>query len=143
MTRADLLSMGVPCEDWIKTKDGVTVAYRLILKCKACAELGKIYLIVFFQEKGHDDCGGFLDFWDLAPEKIMDGYQSKPNGKYTEQMRNWFSQQCGVKLPIKKEWGHLDASYDPWNQTSAINCNYKERFDSEQEWAEYKKWNRF
>jgi hypothetical protein len=133
MMRRDFLSINIEWEDW-DIVDNIPRSFRTIIKLPNKGISPKTVLVV---HGGLDDRP--ITFWDLAPWDLMEGTQSRPNGKHTKRMRNWFKDAFGVGLPLKREWGHVDAYFDPWNQTASVICNYRERFDSDAKWSEYKK----
>jgi hypothetical protein len=137
MTRNDILEIDVGWQDW-NIIDGTPRAFRSIIELPNKGMSPKTILIVYVGINNQP-----LAFWDLAPWDITAGTQTRPEGRYTKQMRVWFNEMFGVSLPIKRDWGHIDASFDPWNQTAGILCNYRERFSSDEEWAKYKKENKY
>lgn len=54
----------------------------------------------------------------------MDGFQPKPEGKYTKRIRQWFKNKFNISLPQEHSWGRIDAFYDPHNLTTSIVCTY-------------------
>lgn len=137
ITRSDLFSMDVKWEEW-DVVDNIARSFRTIFKLPNKKISPKTLLIVHI---GLDDLP--VTFWTLAPWDLVDGTQSRPEGKYTKRMRVWFKESFDVKLPLKREWGHIDAYFDPWNQTASVICNYRERFDSDERWRQYKKDNNY
>lgn len=137
MTRTDILSINVDWEDW-NVIDDIPRAFRTIIKLPNKGIGPKTILIVYVGLNNRP-----LAFWDVAPWDIAGGSQNRPEGKSTKRMRTWFKEMCGINLPLKREWGHVDASFDPWNQTAGVVCTYKERFGSDEEWVEYKKNNKY
>lgn len=137
MTRKEILAMSDNWEEWV-VNDGVPVAFRTVMSLPQNGKYTKIVLIVYVGTEERP-----IAFWNLGVWDLMDGKQNRPNRKYTKRMRNWFNETFGVKLPLGREWGHIDASYDGWNQSTTIVCNYRERFGTEQEWQNFRKLNRF
>lgn len=137
MTRSQLLTIDVEWEEW-DVVDNVPFSFRTIFKLPNKGLSPKIILVVFVGIENNP-----LDFWTLGPWDAPEGTQARPDGKYTKWMRRWFQDMCTVGLPLKREWGHVDASFDPWNQSASIVCNYRERFNSDEEWDKYKKDNNY
>lgn len=137
MSRLDILNMATQWEDWIVVH-GVPSAYRTIMKLPNRGSSSKTILIVYF---GILD--GPLAFWMLAPWDLSDGAQKQPEGKYNKRMRKWFFENFHAVLPCGDDWGQVDATYDPWNQSTSIACNYRERFSTEDEWRKYRNENKF
>jgi len=137
MNRREILALDVGWEDW-NVVDNVPWAFRAIIKLPNKTISPKTILIVYV---GLDDRP--LAFWDVTPWDLVNGKQNRPEGKCTRRLRAWFKESVNVSLPIKKKWGHVDASFDPWNQTGGVVCNYRERFNSDEEWSEYKKNNKY
>ena len=137
MTRQDILAMNVEWENWAVIDD-VPRAFRTIIKLPNKGISPKTIVIVYV---GLDNRP--LAFWDIAAWDLAEGTQSRPEGKCTKRMRAWFKETFGVGLPLKRNWGHIDASYDPWNQSAGVICNYRERFSSEEDWTQYKKENKY
>ncbi|WP_425252406.1 hypothetical protein ACPJXG_22625 [Janthinobacterium sp. NFX145] len=115
MKRKNLHSMNQDWEAWIKCKDEV-IAYKTSFKLKKL----KIIVICFFEK---DD--GLIKFWDFGPENCMDGFQSKPEGKYTRRLRRWFLDEFAITLPQSGPWGKIDACHDPHNHTTSVFCAYQ------------------
>lgn len=109
MKRKNLHSMHQDWEAWVKHEEEV-IAYKTIFKRK------KLRIIVIFFEK--DD--GPIKYWDFGPESCMDGFQSKPEEKYTRRVRRWFLDEFGIVLPQAGPWGEIDACHDPHNQTTSV-----------------------
>lgn len=137
MTREGIMALNVEWEDWV-VFDGIPRAFRTIVKLPNKGISPKTIVIVYVGLENRP-----LAFWHIAAWDLVEGPQSRPEGKYTKRMRAWFTEMFGVKLPLKRDWGHIDATYDPWNQTAGIVCNYRERFSSDEEWSKYKKENRY
>lgn len=122
-------------EDWIKYNDQV-ISFRIKLDGDIKCE-GDIYLIVTFTYPVSDD--SILKSWVLAPEKLIEGTQKKPEGKVTKRLRQWFFDKTGTYLPMAGEWGNIDVIYDHWNCAGMIFCNYRAGFLSESDWMQYRK----
>ncbi len=137
MTRTQLFSMESGWEEWSTRQDQVT-RYRKILDIPELKALRKTILIVTF---ALDD--GFIHTWDFSSWELTDGYQNRPEGKRTKDMRKWFKEAFDVDLPIGGNWGNVDATYDPHNQSTGIVCNYRELFTSEEDWKNYRQRNKF
>lgn len=137
MTRSDVLSMSVHWEDW-NIIDDIHRAFRAIIKLPNKGISSKTILIVYVGLENRP-----LAFWDVVPWDIADGTQGQREGKVTKRIRSWFEEMANVRLPLKREWGHVDAGFDPWNQTGGIVCNYRERFGTEEEWLRYKRENKY
>jgi len=137
MTRSDILSINTKWEEWTIV-DNIPRAFRTIIELPNKGMSSKTILIVHVGLENRP-----MAFWDVAPWDITEGAQSRPEGKCTKRMRSWFNEAFKTKLPLKKEWGHIDASYDPWNQSTGVVCNYREGFSSDEEWSEYKKNNNY
>lgn len=137
ITRKEIKSMNANWEDW-SIIDGAPRALRCLINMPNKGISKKTVLIV---HAGIDDRP--LAFWDVAPWDLADGSQNRPEGKYTKRMRAWFKEMFNTNLPAGGEWGHIDSSYDPWNQSTGIICNYRERFNTEKEWLEYRSNNNF
>lgn len=115
MKRKNLHSMDQGWEAWVKHEEEV-IAYKTIFKRKKL----RIIVICFFEK---DD--GPIKYWDFGPENCMDGFQSKPEGKYTRRLRRWFLDEFGIVLPQAGPWGKIDACHDPHNQTTSVFCAYQ------------------
>lgn len=137
MTRKEVLSLKAQWEEWMVV-DGIASGFRTVLNLPNKGISPKTILIVYV---GLDPDP--ITFWDLGPWDLVDGQQSRPEGKYTKRMRTWFFEAFNVKLPAGGDWGHIDASHDPWNSSTAVVCNYRERFDSDGDWQEYRRNNKF
>ena len=124
-------------EAWPDKGDN-TVSYRAIFNTKGNIQ-GDIYLIIHFIQS--DDMSAIISGWSFAPYKLIAGEQKKPEGKVTKRLREWFKEQTNTNLPIYGAWGHIDATYDHWNCSGAICCNYRSGFKDEKSWKEYCKWN--
>ena len=133
MTRRELLSINVGWEEW-DVVDNIPWSFRTIIKLPNKGISPKTILVVHI---GLDNRP--LTFWDMAPWDLIEGTQSRPEGKCTKRMRAWFKETFGTDLPLKREWGHINANFDPWNQSTTVTCNYRERFDTDEQWSEYKK----
>lgn len=119
-------------------KGDKTVSYRTIFDIKGHKQ-GAIYLIVNFIQC--NDINAIIGSWNFAPEKLIDGEQKKPEGKVTKRLRDWFKEKTNIVLPIYGSWGHIDASYDHWNCSGTICCNYRSGFRDDKSWKDYCKWN--
>lgn len=117
MRRNDLISKNKNWNEWIKHEEEI-MAYKITLKENGI-DRNNIIIICYFEK---DD--GLIKFWDLGPENCMNGFQSKPEGKYTKKMRRWFLNKFKISLPQKHSWGEIDAFYDPHNLTTSIICRY-------------------
>lgn len=137
MKRSEVLATSAEWENW-NTIDGVSTALRTIINLPNKNMSSKTILIVYVRPEGLP-----IAFWDISPRDLVKGVQNQREGKYTKQMRNWFKTMFDTKIPCGGEWGHLDSSYDPWNQTAGIVCNYRERFTDEKDWNLYKSRNKF
>ena len=115
MKRKNLHSMDQDWEAWIKYEEEV-IAYKTSFK----REKLRIIVICFFEK---DD--GPIKYWDFGPENCMDGFQSRPEGKYTRRLRRWFLDEFGIVLPQAGPWGEIDACHDPHNQTTSVFCAYQ------------------
>ena len=115
MKRKNLHSMDQGWEAWVKHEEEV-IAYKTSFKRKKL----RIIVICFFEK---DD--GPIKCWDFGPENCMDGFQSKPEGKYTRRVRRWFLDDFGIVLPQAGPWGKIDACHDPHNQTTSVFCAYQ------------------
>lgn len=137
MSRKDILAMAVNWEDWILI-DGIPSAYRTIFNLPNRHMSPKTILIVHV---------GTLDvplaFWSIVPWDLVDGAQKRREGKNTKISRKWFLEMFNSTLPTGGDWGDIDASYDHWNQTVKVVCNYRERFKTDKEWKEYRRENKF
>ncbi|QZY90996.1 hypothetical protein K7H94_03400 [Pantoea dispersa] len=127
-----------PWEDWLRNDDGEVVSYRLKLGNK---HDGFVYLIVTFKPPVNENA--LVATWFIAPEGLIEGQQKKASGKVTKRLRDWFFKKTQVLLPTGGEWGHIDASYDPWNSVGMIVCNYKTAFEDQEKWREYRRSNLF
>lgn len=132
MTRRDILALDIEWQEWTVIKN-VPSAFRAIINLPNKGITSKTILIVRVGEDNRP-----LTSWDVAPWDLTEGKQSRPEGKSTKRMRSWFKDTFEIGLPLKRDWGHVDASYDPWNQSTGVICNYREAFSSEMEWSEYK-----
>lgn len=123
MKRHDLLSQSKKqiWKDWI-TRDDEVISYKTTLKNEKNPR-ETLILIVFFEKND-----GPIKFWDFGPENNIDEIQSKPEGKYTKIMRNWFFENFQITLPQSGSWGEVDAFYDPHNLTTSIICNYRYQY---------------
>jgi hypothetical protein len=137
MTRQQILSSNTKWEDWTVI-EGVPHAFRALIDLPNKGLSSKTILIAHV---GTDTSP--LAFWDIAPWDIADGAQNRPEGKYTKRMRLWFQETFGEILPLGGDWGNIDASYDPWNQSTGVICNYRERFATNKDWLEYRCRNKF
>lgn len=137
MTRSQILSLNVEWEEWTII-DNIPRSFRTIFQLTNKGANSKNILVVYVGTENRP-----ISFWDLGPWNGADGEQNRPEGKYTKKMRIWFKSISGVDIPLKREWGHIDASFDPWNQSAGVICNYRERFESDEEWSRYKKNNKF
>lgn len=117
MKRYDLISRNQNWKEWIKHEEEI-MAYKITLK-KSEIDINDIIIICYFEKND-----GFIKFWDFGPENCMNGFQSKPEGKYTKKMRLWFLNKFKISLPQKHSWGEIDAFYDPHNLTTSIICMY-------------------
>ncbi|HDC4667019.1 TPA: hypothetical protein O8U43_004486 [Enterobacter cloacae] len=124
-------------EPW-PDKGDKTVSYRTIFDIKGNKQ-GDIYLIVNFVQC--NDINAIIGSWSFAPAKLIDGEQKKPEGKVTKRLRDWFKEKTNINLPIYGSWGHIDASYDYWNCSGTIFCNYRSSFRDDKSWKAYCKWN--
>ena len=115
MKRKNLHSMDQDWEAWIKHEEEV-IAYKTRFKLKKL----RIIVICFFEKND-----GTIKYWDFGPENYMDGFQSKPEGKYTRRVRRWFLDKFGIVLPQSGPWGEIDACHDPHNQTTSVFCSYQ------------------
>lgn len=137
MTRKDLLAMNVKWEDWTEV-DGVPRAMRALINLLNKGINPKTILIVHV-----DIANKPIAFWDIAPWDLTGCTQNRPEGKCTKRMRAWFKAMSGIALPLGRGWGRIDASYDPWNQSSGVVCNYRERFATDEQWFEFRRNNEF
>lgn len=133
-TKEKLMTNTVSWEGCPEKSDGGTTSYRTIIN-SSNKKLGKIYLIIDFSEPFSKNA--LLCSWRFAPEKLMMGEQSKPEGKVTKSLRAWFKSETSIQLPVSGPWGHIDAAYDPHNLTGTIVCNYRSSFRDEGEWQRY------
>lgn len=117
MRRNDLISKNQHWNEWIKHEEEI-MAYKITLKENGI-DRSNIIIICYFEKDN-----GLIKFWDLGPENCMNGFQSKPEGKYTKKMRLWFLNKFKISLPQKYSWGEIDAFYDPHNLTTSIICSY-------------------
>ncbi|NUU69044.1 hypothetical protein HQN64_23505 [Enterobacteriaceae bacterium BIT-l23] len=140
VTKIELIPTEKDWEEWIKNELGEIVSYRRIIFDKK-ETFGKLYLIVTFTSPVNDK--SLLCSWFLAPEKLIDGKQSKPEGKVTKALQQWFFERTGQAIPYGNEREHIDAAYDHWNCVGGIVCNYRTSFKTQNEWNEYKKNNKF
>lgn len=138
-TLNDIITSLYPWEKWITHSQGETVAYRLILG-KAKNQYGRLFLIVNFTFTSNENA--LLSSWHLAPEKLMDGIQNNPKGKITHNLKQWFHQETGMKLPITSQKMHIGVSYDPWNCSGSIVCHYRSNFNNDIEWKAFHKRNK-
>lgn len=115
MKRKNLHSMDQDWEAWVKHEEEI-IAYRTSFKLKKL----RIIVICFFEKND-----GTIKYWDFGPENSMDGFQSKPEGKYTRRVRRWFLDDFGIVLPQAGPWGKIDACHDPHNQTTSVFCAYQ------------------
>lgn len=137
MTRKEILKTSATWEDWIVV-EGVPHSIRTIIKLPNKKISAKTILIVHVSPNEYP-----LAMWDIAPWDLAQGVQNRPEGKCTKRMRKWFLEMFDVQLPCGGDWGHVDASYDPWNQSTGVICNYRDGFESEDEWDKYRKENQF
>lgn len=137
MTRQDILEKAVNWESW-NVIDGVASAYRTIIKLPHKNISSKTIVIVHVGTSNSP-----IAFWDIAPWDLASGVQSRPEGKYTKLTRKWFFDVFHVNLPFGSEWGYIDASYDHWNQSAGVVCNYREGFETHKEWSEFRRENKF
>lgn len=137
MNRNDLLSINVDWEEWEIVENSV-ISFRTIFKLPNKGMSPKTILIAYVGEESEP-----LAFWKIAPWDRLDGTQNRPEGKCTKRIRTWFKDMSGITIPLRKEWGHIDASFDPWNQSATIVCNYRERFGLDEEWSQYKRENKY
>jgi hypothetical protein len=137
MTRSEVLGTTAKWEDWIVIDD-IPRAFRALINLPNKNIGASTILIVYV---GIPDRP--IAFWDLAPWDLTDGVQNRPEGKYTKRIRIWFEDMFKTKLPVGGDWGHIDASYDPHNQSVGIICNYRERFPTDTDWHDYRKRNKF
>lgn len=137
MTRKDVMNMKANWEDW-NVVNGIPHALRALIKLPNKGISATTILIVRV---------GFLEHpigsWVLAPWDLIEGVQNRPEGKYTKRMRAWFEEMFDSKLPVGGDWGIVDATYDPHNQTATILCDYRESFTSDAQWLDYRKRRRF
>lgn len=136
-TRAHLFQSHTEWEEWAVI-DNVAMSLRTILSLPTSHKHKKTVLIV---NVGTGDAP--VAFWSLGAWDLIEGPQSRPEGKYTKGMRRWFQDVFNLKLPASGPWGFVDASYDPWNQTSMIVCSYRNRFKTETEWHDFRRLNKF
>ncbi|WP_395306468.1 hypothetical protein [Enterobacter sichuanensis] len=121
VTKTELFNnTNVRWEGWPEKKDNKTVSYRTILK--GDHEFGDIYLIIDFLVP--NDPNSIIRSWRFASEKLLMGKQNRPEGKVTRCLREWFKTKSTIVLPVSREWGHVDAAYDPHNLTGTILCHY-------------------
>lgn len=137
-TKKDLINKDLLWEGWI-SNDNEVVSYRIVLVDKK--NKSKIFLIVNFTYPVNDD--SLLSSWYLSPGNIMNGEQSKPEGKVTKALGKWFFDKTNTEIPVGGDWGHLDAVYDHWNTVGVIACNYRASFRNDSEWKEYRRRNKF
>lgn len=130
MLCSEVLALPIKWEEWMIV-DGVTHSYRALLKLPNKGMSSKTILIVHVGPGTNP-----LGLWTLSPWDLIEGKQSRPEGKCTKRLRIWFQEMFGVKLPVKGEWGDLDACYDPWNQTTSVVCNYVETTGDRASWEE-------
>lgn len=135
MHHEQLLSQPAEWEPWL-FYEGATVAWRLLFAADGAKKPEKTVLIVSF-----DGADGPMVMWQIAPLNIMDGAQSRPEGKHTRALREWFARRHGATLPLSGDWGLADAAHDPHNQQTEIVCNLREGFRSEAEWKDFRKRN--
>jgi hypothetical protein len=135
MRHEQLLSQPADWEPWL-FYDGATVAWRLLFAASGAKKPEQTVLIVTF-------CGpdGPMARWDIGPLNLMEGAQSRPEGRHTKALREWFERRHGVALPLSRDWGHIDAAHDPRNQETSVVCNLREGFDSEEEWKDFRRRN--
>lgn len=138
-TLKDIITSLYPWEKWITNSQGKTVAYRLVLG-KAKNRYGRLFLVTHFTSPANENA--LLSSWYLAPEKLMDGIQNSPKGKITHNLKQWFHQETGIKLPIASQQMHISVSYDPWNSSGSIICHYRSGFNSDIEWKTFHKQNK-
>lgn len=105
-------------ESWIEHEEEIISYKKTIIKKDILR--GNMIIICYFEKND-----GIIKFWDLGPEKYMNGRQSKPEGKYTKKMRQWFLQNFNLIIPIKEFWGEIDAFYEPHSSTTSVICTYK------------------
>ncbi|WP_340608145.1 hypothetical protein [Xenorhabdus bharatensis] len=137
-TKRNIINSTYNWEEWIKNFNNETVSYRLLLD-KPKNKYGRLFLIVTFTVPINEK--SLLCSWHLAPEKLINGKQNNPKGKVTNNLKKWFYEETGTKLPIRRENMHIDASYDPWNYSGVIVCNYRSNFENEKAWKDYCKRN--
>lgn len=116
MKRKDLHATSQNWEVWIR-HENEEIAYRAIFKIKNSTMI----IICFFE--GND---GTIKFWDFGPAKGTNGFQSRPEGKYTRKVRRWFLDEFGITLPQSGPWGEIDACHDPHNHTTSVFCTYQQ-----------------
>ena len=119
MTRAEILALDLKWEEWIVVDD-VPYAFRALINLPNKGISKKSVLIVRVGLGVHP-----ITSWNLAPWDLIDGKQSRPEGKHTKRMRAWFFELFGVQLPFQGPWGQIDSSYDPHNQSTTVVCNYR------------------
>lgn len=118
MNKLELLISSGIFEIWTEHQN-IPASYRSIFKNPG-NKTEEIILIVYI-----DLTTDSIQGWDLGPTKGANGFQKQPEGKYTKNMRNWFFKNFSENLPLSGNWGFVDASHDPHNQTTSIICNYQ------------------
>lgn len=121
MTHDALLAQPAEWEEWLHDNDA-PVAYRYVFDMPTTGKPEKTVLIVEF-----DGPKGVIAAWNISPWELMEGYQAKPEGRFTKTMREWFEFRHDTALPLVRPWGRVNAAYDPHNQTTMVLCNFSGR----------------
>lgn len=116
LRRADLAHGGHAWEEWLHY-GGEPVRYHCLGRDTRSREAW-VLVVLFWPGDGP------LRGWDLAPRQAMHGAQSRPEGRHTRALREWFRQRHGADLPCRGAWGDIDAAHDPHNLTTSVVCSY-------------------
>jgi len=136
MTRKDVMASSADWEEW-DFFDNAAIALRSIIRLPNKNVSPRTMLVVYVRPEDQ-----LIAFWNISLGNVSNGPQKRPEGKYKNLMRSWFKDMFDTQLPCSGEWGHIDASYDPWNQYAGVVCNYRERFIDEHDWNVYKSQNK-
>lgn len=135
ISRRDLLALQLPWESWMTLHEaGQVISYRAIFSVRHQSNTSRLILVVDLRPDN-----GVVRQWRVLPYDLERLYQARPEGKLTKKVRRWFFEQTGVQLPQGGDWGDTDVLYDPHNLNAYVMCNYRENFNTEEEWMRYRK----
>jgi hypothetical protein len=109
-------------EDWSYGKMG---GFRAIFDMQYAngKKVEVIFIINFRKENGE------IFRWKIGPSNLISNETWGTKKRLIKANREWFEKETGVKLPVRKNWGEVDAFFDPHNLTAIATCLYREFLD--------------